>query len=91
MSARRQDRALCTIRSRAGTMTRIRPSGKHSRALTAAVIVFPDPVTDTPVARAPLGTRVILQGFPPIYVFADMCGSVRAVILRTPHSAQVSD
>lgn len=45
--------AVCTSRSRVGTVTRIRPPGKHSSALAAAVIVLPDPVADTSVPRAP--------------------------------------
>jgi len=36
-----------------GTVIRIRPLGKHSSALAAAVIVLPEPVADTSVPRAP--------------------------------------
>lgn len=61
---RRQDWALCTIRSSVGTMTRIRPSGKYSRAHAAVVIVLPDPVADTPMARAPSGGTKDLAGNP---------------------------
>lgn len=45
--------AVCTSRSRVGTMTRIRPPRKHSRAAHAAVIVFPEPVAETTVPRSP--------------------------------------
>jgi hypothetical protein len=50
---RRHAWAVCTSRFRVGTVTRIRPSWNHSSAHAAAVIVLPDPVADTIVARAP--------------------------------------
>lgn len=55
---------VCTSRSRVGTMTRIRPSRKLSSAAHAAVIVFPEPVADTPVPRTPSGGTDDLAGNP---------------------------
>lgn len=56
--------AVCTSRSRVGTVTRIRPSGKRSSAHAAAVIVLPDPVADTIVPRAPSDGTSDLAGNP---------------------------
>ncbi|AYV25108.1 hypothetical protein EES41_00010 [Streptomyces sp. ADI95-16] len=56
--------AVCASRSRVGTVTRIRPPGKLSSAHAAAVIVFPEPVADTIVPRAPCGGMDDLAGNP---------------------------
>src|SRR5688500_18532263 len=42
----------------------MRPSGKRSNAAHAAVMVFPEPVADTSVARAPLADTDDLAGNP---------------------------
>ena len=67
---RRHAWAVCASRSRVGTITRIRQSRKFSSAAHAAVIVFPEPVADTPVPRSPSGARMTLQGIPPTCGYA---------------------
>src|SRR5690606_3433475 len=47
-----------------GTVTRIRPSANDSSAHAAAMIVLPEPVADTIVARAPCGGTDDLAGNP---------------------------
>jgi hypothetical protein len=61
---RRHASAVCTSRSRVGTITRIRPPGKHSNAQAAAVIVLPDPVADTITPRAPCAGTADRTGNP---------------------------
>src|SRR5690606_3027642 len=56
--------AVCTSRSRVGTVTRRRPSANDSSAHAAAMIVLPEPVADTIVARAPCGGTDDLAGNP---------------------------
>lgn len=72
---RRHAWAVCTSRSRVGTMTRIRPSRKFSRAAEAAVIVLPDPVADTTVPRSPWTGTGDLAGNPTHFLMREFAST----------------
>lgn len=84
--------AVCTSRSRVGTMTRIRPPRKHSRAAHAAVIVFPEPVAETTVPRSPCAGTGDLVGNPAharMRAFASTWCSRRLIITQLPPGRRV--